>query len=87
MQIENTSVLLVVIRLMIVNDDDNDGDDDDDDAPVIEGNVECFLGKTIVRQTWVSTESVWPWHHHRYDCHRDKIMTNGDAGYYCDEYN
>ena len=52
-------VFLVFKRSVIVNDDDFDGDDDDD-APVVEGNVECFLGKTVVRQTWVSAESVWP---------------------------
>ena len=56
--IENMSVLIVFIRssmmmtmvegMMMMK------------APVVEGNVECFLGETVVWQTWVSTESVWP---------------------------
>ena len=29
-------------------------------TPVVERNVECFLGKLVVWQAWVSTESVWP---------------------------
>ena len=27
--------------------------------PVVEGDVDCLLGKSVVRKAWVSGETVW----------------------------